>query len=65
MVDTAPDITYASVVSRKSVCIALTLASLNDLKVKVEDIKNAYLTAPVAEKVWMILVPEFREDSGK
>jgi hypothetical protein len=31
--------TYASVVSRESVTIALTLAALNDLDVKMADIK--------------------------
>ena len=45
-------ITYASVVSRESVRIALTVAALNDLEVKAGDIQNAYLTAPNAEKTW-------------
>ena len=44
-------LTYARVVSRESVGIALTLAALNDLKVKTEDIQNTYLTAPVTEKI--------------
>jgi hypothetical protein len=39
--------TYASVVSRESVRIALTLAALNDLDVMMGDIENAYLTAPI------------------
>ncbi len=58
-------ITYASVVSRETVCLALTFASLNDLEVKVGDILNAYITAPVMEKVWTILGPKFAHDSGK
>ncbi len=58
-------ITYASVVSRETVCLALTFASSNDLKVKVGDVLNAYITAPVKEKVWTILGPEFGLDSGK
>ncbi len=58
-------ITYASVVSRETVCMALTFASLNDLKVKVGNVLNAYITAPVKEKVWTILGPEFGLDSGK
>ena len=33
-----PTLTYASVVLRESVCIALTLAALNDLEVKKSDI---------------------------
>ena len=56
---------YASVVSRESVRIALTIAPLNDLEVKTEDIKNVYLTVPVTEKNWTALVPEFDQDCGK
>ena len=51
-------LTYASVVSRESVRIALTLAALNDLEVKTSDIMNAYLTASVTEKIWCTLGPE-------
>ncbi len=58
-------ITYASVVSRETVRLDLTFASLNDLKVKVGDVLNAYITAPVKEKVWTILGPKFGLDSGK
>jgi hypothetical protein len=45
--------------------IALTLAALNDLEVKTADIENAYLTAPVTEKIWCTLGPEFGADAGK
>jgi Reverse transcriptase (RNA-dependent DNA polymerase) len=65
MTETPASITYASVVSRESVRIALTLAALNDLEVKTADIENAYLTAPVGEKIWCRLGPEFGGDSGK
>ena len=65
MTDTPPTLTYASVVSRESVRIALTLAALNDLEVKTADIENAYLTAPVTEKIWTQLGPEFGSDQGK
>ncbi len=58
-------ITYASMVSRESVCLALTIASLNDLEVKVRDVLKAYITAPVKEKVWTILGPEFGHDAGR
>ncbi len=58
-------ITYASVVSRKTVCLALTIASLDDLKVKVGDVLNTYITGPVKEKVWTILRPKFGHDAGK
>ena len=57
--------TYASVVSRESVRGALTFVALNDLKVKMENIENAYLTAPVSEKIWTVLGPEFGDDQGK
>jgi hypothetical protein len=58
-------ITYASVVSREAMRLALTIASLNDLKVKVRDVLNAYISAPVKEKVWTILGPKFGHDAGK
>ncbi len=58
-------ITYASVVSCETVRLALTFGSLNDLEVKMGNVLNAYITAPVKEKVWTILGPEFVLDSGK
>jgi hypothetical protein len=63
--DTPHTMTYASVVSRESVRIDLTLAALNDLDVKMADIENAYLTAPITEKVCTVLGPEFGDDAGK
>ncbi len=50
-------ITYASVVSHETVCIALLMAALNDLNVKVGDVLNAYITATIPKKVWTILGP--------
>ena len=58
-------ITYSSVVSCDSVRIALTIAALNDLKVLLCDIQNAYLTAPCREKVWCRAGPEFGSDAEK
>jgi hypothetical protein len=29
------------------------------------DIENAYLTAPVMEKIWCVLGPEFGANAGK
>ena len=58
-------ITYASVVTREPVRLALTIAALNDLKVKAGDVLNAYLTAPNSEKIWMVLGPEWGTDQGK
>ena len=52
-------ITSASVVSRDSVRICLLLAALNGLDVLACDIKGAYLTAPVREKVVTTAGPEF------
>ena len=60
-----PTLTYASVVSRETVRIALTLAALNDLEVKASDIQNAYLTAPCSEKVWLKAGTEFGPNAGK
>ena len=65
MTEAPATITYASVVSRETVRIALMLAALNDLQVKVGDVLNAYITAPVTEKVWTVLGPEFGQDAGK
>ncbi len=58
-------ITYASVVSCETIRIALLMAALNDLNVKVGDAPNAYITAPITEKVWTVLGPEFSIDAGK
>jgi hypothetical protein len=63
--DTPHAMNYASVVSRESVRVALTLDVLNDLDVKMADIENAYLTAPITEKVWTVLGPEFGDDAVK
>jgi hypothetical protein len=58
-------ITYASVVSCETVHIALLMAALNHLNVKVGDVLNAYITAPITEKVCTVLGPEFGSDAGK
>ena len=56
--NTAPAaVTYASVVSRETVRIDLTIAALNDLEVQCGDVLNAYITAPVKEKIWTYLGP--------
>ena len=62
-----PDMsTYAGVVSRESVRIALTYAALNDLDVYAADIQNAYLQAPSSMKHFIICGPEFGiEHEGK
>ena len=58
--------TYAGVVSRESVRIALTYASLDGLSVYGADIQNAYLQAPSSEKHYIICGREFGlENVGK
>ena len=56
--------TYAGVVSRESVRIALTYAALHDLEVFAADVQNAYLQAPSSEKHWTIAGPEFGSRAG-
>ena len=51
--------TYAGVVSRESVRIALTYVALNDLDVFAADIQNAYLQALSSQKDYIICGPEF------
>ena len=62
--DTPASLTYSSVVSRDSVRIALTIATLNDLEVLACDIENAYLTADCREKIYIIAGPEFGSEAG-
>ena len=54
---------FASVVLRETVRIALMITALNDLEIKSGDILNAYVQAPVTEKVWTTLGPEFGKDA--
>ena len=58
-------LTYSLVISRDFVQIALTIATLRDLKVLACDIQNAYLTANCCEKKWMRAGPEFGLDVCK
>ena len=51
--------TYADVVSRESVRIALTYAALNGVDVIAADIRNAYLQAPSSQKDYVICGTEF------
>ena len=52
-------LTYSSVVSRESVRIALLLAGLNDMNIRLADIGNAYLTVPITEKYYIVAGDEF------
>jgi len=58
-------LTYASVLSRETVRIALTIVALNGLQVKCGDVMNTYIQAPVTEKIWTTLSKEFGADTGK
>ena len=49
--------TYAGVVSRESVRIALTYTALNELDVTFSDIRNFYLQAPSLQKYSIICGP--------
>ena len=62
--ETPASLTYSSVVSRDSVRIALTVATLNGLEVLACDIENAYVTANCREKIYTIAGPEFGSEAG-
>jgi hypothetical protein len=51
MTSVPSSITHASIVSCESIHIILTIAALNGLEVLSSDIHNAYLTAPMNEKI--------------
>ena len=55
---------YVSVAFKETIEIALMIAALNDLEVKSGNILSAY-EAPVTEKVWITLDPEFGKDARK
>ena len=60
------DSTYAGVVSRKTVGIALTYAELMGLDIWAADIMNAFVQAPATEKYYVECGPEFgNEYMGK
>lgn len=59
MTDPPASLTYASVVSRDSVRIALLIAALNDLDVLCADVSNAYINATCREKTHFKAGSEF------
>ena len=65
MTNAPATIIYASIVSREAVRIALMIATLNDFNVKSGNILNAYVQAPVTEKVWITLGLVFGKDARK
>ena len=52
-------VAYSSVVTGETLCIALTMAILHDLEVKIANALNAYRMAPNREKIWIVLGPKF------
>jgi hypothetical protein len=50
---------YSSIISHDSVHLAFHIEALNELEVMLTDVQNAYLNAPMKEKIYMITGPEF------
>ena len=59
--EVAKESTFSSVPTRDTVRIFFTLAALNDLEVLSADIQNAYLSAPIKEKYYVIAGDEFSD----
>ena len=49
MTETLAVLTYTSVVSRDSVCVAQTFDALNGIQLNASDVQNAFLMAPLKE----------------
>ena len=64
LTDTPKDSCYSGVVSLRTMRIAIVIAELNNLKIGVGDVGNAYLEAYTKEKVCFVAGPEFRELEG-
>ena len=65
LTDPPSSVTYASVVRRETLKIALLLAALNDLKILAGDIQNAYLNAFTKEKIYFRAGDEWKANKGK
>ena len=52
LTDPPSSMTYACVVSRESIRVALLLAALNEVNMLTGDIGNAYFNAPTQEKIY-------------
>ena len=64
MTETPTTLTYAYVVSRDSVLIALTIAAQNGLDIFSCEIHNEYLTDECQENIWTRAGPEFGYEAG-
>ena len=60
--ESAKENTYSTVPSRDSIRLFFLIAALNDLEVWAADIKNAYLTAPIKEKYYIVVTPDLGLD---
>ena len=58
-------LTYSSVMSWESICIAFLTAALLDLDMMMTDIGNAYLNVQTSEKVYTITGDEFGSLMGR
>jgi hypothetical protein len=58
-------LTYSSVVSRESLCIAFLVAALNDLDIMMFDVGNAYVYAKAREKPYVKAGIEFGEYASR
>ena len=65
MTNTTPPISYASVLYFGTACIALIIADLDYLEVRVYIIINAYITDSVTEKICTIMSLDFGEGHRK
>ena len=57
--------TYSSVVSHDSVCLAFLIAVLNDINIMSVHLENAFIQAPCHEKIWFKGGLKCGKDYGK
>jgi hypothetical protein len=57
--------TFSSVVSRDSICLAFLIVALNDINIMSTDLENAFIQAPCCEKIWFESGLECGEDYRK
>ena len=65
LTDVPASMTYSSVVSRDTVRIGFLVAALNDLGILAGDIQNAFLEAPVGEKIFFYAGEEWGADRDR
>ena len=52
-------------VTRETVCIALTISVLHDREIKAEHLLNAYMMTHNREKILAVLCLDFGDNTGK